>query len=60
MYPFYVNGEGDFRTYKPDKGVVKDDDMGKWYEITDVKEGHGSKVYCKETFNHDGMNWKPY
>ncbi|HFK1757080.1 hypothetical protein [Bacillus wiedmannii] len=61
MYPFYVDGEKVFSfSYKPSKGVVKDDDTGKWYEITVVEQGRGRKVYGKETINLDGMNWQPY
>ncbi|MFJ7030608.1 hypothetical protein ACIQUE_06345 [Bacillus cereus] len=61
MYPFYVDGEKVFSfSYKPSKGVVKDDDTGKWYEITKVEQGRGRKVYGKETCNLDGWDWKPY
>lgn len=61
MYPFYVDGEKVFSfSYKPSKGVVKDDDTGKWYEITEVEQGRRRKVYGKETINLDGMNWQPY
>ncbi|MEK4500637.1 hypothetical protein [Bacillus sp. FSL R12-0069] len=62
MYPFYVEGEKVFSfSYKPSKGgVVKDDDTGKWYEIEEVEQGRGRKVYGRETCNLDGMNWQPY
>lgn len=62
MYPFYVDGEKVFSfSYKPRKGgVVKDDDTGKWYEIKEVEQGRGRKVYGKETYNYDGMIWKQF
>ncbi|MDQ0268687.1 hypothetical protein J2S17_000556 [Cytobacillus purgationiresistens] len=46
-------------SYKPSKGVVKDDDTGKWYEITKVPEGRNRKVYGKETVNLDNADWRP-
>lgn len=59
MYPFYVNGKRIFSfSYKPRKnGVVRDDDTGKWHEITDAPAGKGRKIHGKETVNLDGMNW---
>lgn len=60
MYPFYVKGKRVFSfSYKTKKGVVKDDDTGKWYEITDIEEGRGRKVFGEETANLDNMNWRP-
>lgn len=61
MYPFYVDGNKVFSfSYKPRKGgVVKDDDTEKWYEILKVNEGRGRKVYGKETYNMDNVDWKP-
>ncbi|PER78693.1 hypothetical protein [Bacillus cereus] len=52
MYPFYVDGEKVFSfSYNQSKGVVKDDDAGNWYKITEVEQGRGRKVYGKETIN---------
>ncbi|WP_242466400.1 hypothetical protein [Bacillus thuringiensis] len=49
MYPFYVDGEKVFSfSYKPSKGVVKDDDTGKWYEITKSSKGVGAKFTGKK------------
>ncbi|MFK3938919.1 hypothetical protein ACI2JA_15575 [Alkalihalobacillus sp. NPDC078783] len=61
MYPFYVNDEKIFSfSYMPRKGgVVKDDDTGKWYEITGVDEGRGRKITGKSTFNMDNADWRP-
>ncbi|MEK4966344.1 hypothetical protein MKX29_01335 [Cytobacillus sp. FSL R7-0696] len=60
MYPFYVKGKRVFSfSYKPSKGVVKDDDTGKWYEITKAPEGRSRKVYGKETVNLDNADWRP-
>lgn len=61
MYPFYVDGNKVFSfSYKPRKGgVVRDDDTGKWYEILKVDDGRGRKVYGKETYNMDNVDWKP-
>lgn len=59
MFPFYVDGKKIFSfSYKPKKGVVKDDDTGKWYEILKVNEGRGRKVYGQETCNLDNVNWR--
>ncbi|MEK4024455.1 hypothetical protein [Sporosarcina sp. FSL W7-1283] len=59
MYPFFVDGERIFSfSYKPSKGVVKDDDTGKWYEITKAPEGRNRKVYGKRTINLDGTYWQ--
>lgn len=60
MYPFYVNGERVFSfSYKPGHGVVKDDDTGKWYEITKPPEGRNRKVFGKETVSWDDADWRP-
>ena len=60
MYPFYVNGERVFSfSYKPSYGVVKDDDTGEWYEITEPPKGRNRKVYGKETVSWDDADWRP-
>lgn len=60
MFPFYVDEKKVFSfSYKPRKnGVVKDDDTGKWYEITKVPEGRGRKVFGKEISSLDCMDWQ--
>ncbi|MGG2091287.1 hypothetical protein AB1283_00790 [Bacillus sp. S13(2024)] len=62
MYPFYVDEKKVFSfSYKPNKcGVVKDDDTGKWYEIKEVEQGRGRKVYGKEIFSLDSVDWQLY
>lgn len=62
MYPFYVDGSKLFSfSYKPRKnGVVRDDDTGKWYEITETPKGRERKVTGRETINLDGGNWKAF
>lgn len=60
MYPFYADGKRVFSfSYKPSKGVVRDDDTGKWYEILKVDEGRGRKVYGKKTYTMDNADWRP-
>lgn len=62
MYPFYVNGEKIFSfRYRPRRGsVVKDDDTGRWYEITHVPYGRERTILGKRTSNLDDIDWKDY
>ena len=57
MYPFYVNGKKVFSfSYKPDKDdVVKHDETGRWYRVTEVEEGRGRKVKGRVTIE---PNWR--
>lgn len=57
MYPFYVKGEKVFSFgYKPDKGdVVKYDETGEWFEVTEVENGRKRKVYGRRTIE---PNWR--
>lgn len=58
MYPFYVDNKKVFSfSYKPDRGdIVRDDDTNKWYEVLEIEEGKGRKVYGKSTYNRLQVN----
>lgn len=57
MYPFYVKGEKVFSfSYKPGKGdVVKYDETGEWFEVTEIEKGRGRKIFSRSTIE---PNWR--
>lgn len=59
MYPFYVQNQRVFSfSYKPPKGMVKDDATGKWYEVRRTELGRGRKVYGVQISKPRGIEQK--